>query len=139
MRILVLATEPISAPQLNDALPDGTDPADSEIMVVAPALHESALRFWLSDADEAIAKADQVRQESLDQLGDQGVAASADTAEGDPTEAIADALKTFEADRIVLFTRSGDDQRYREEIDDGELQARFGVPVSRAVMPGHSS
>jgi hypothetical protein len=132
MRILVLATEPISAPQLGGALPPGTDPADCEIMVVAPALHESALRFWLSDADEAIAKADQVRDESLDQLGDQGVAASADTAEGDPTEAIADALKTFEADRIVLFTRSGDAQRYREDVDDAELQARFGIPVSRA-------
>jgi hypothetical protein len=132
MRILVLATEPISAQQLNGALPPGTEPADCEILVVAPALHESALRFWLSDADEAIAKADGVRKESLDQLGDQGVAASADTAEGDPTEAIADALKTFEADRIVLFTRSGDDQRYREGVDDAELQARFGIPVSRA-------
>ncbi len=34
-------------------------------MVVAPALHENALRFWVSDADEAIARAEEVRRRTV--------------------------------------------------------------------------
>jgi hypothetical protein len=134
VRILVLTSEAISADRLQGALPDGADPRDAEIMVIAPALHESALRFWFSDADEAIAKADQVRRESLDRLGEQGVTASADTGESDPEEAIADALKTFEADRIVVFTHPGGQQLYREDVDDDALAERFGIPVTRVTL-----
>ncbi len=138
MRILVLTTEAISARQLQAALPEGADPRDAEIMVIAPALHESALQFWFSDADEAIAKADQVRRQSLEQLGEQGVAASADTGEADPEEAIADALKTFDADRIVVFTHPGSEQLYREDVDQDALEQRFEIPVTRATLAGES-
>jgi hypothetical protein len=132
VKILVLTTEPITADQLRAALDDGTDPTEAEVMVVAPALHASALRFWVSDADEAITRADDVRRQSLEQLGEAGVAASGDTGEGDPEDAIEDALKTFPADRIVIFAHSGSQQRYKEDVDPDELQERFGVPVSRA-------
>ncbi len=132
MRILVVTTEPVSAGQLRDALPAGADPQDAEVMVVAPALHESALRFWMSDADDAIARADQVRRESLEHLSDDGVAATADTGEGSTADAIEDALKTFPADQIVVFTHPEGEQRYREDLDAGEVQARFRIPVTRA-------
>ena len=49
--------------------PGEVDPAELEVMVVAPALHESGLRFWVSDADEAIARADRVRRESVAAVG----------------------------------------------------------------------
>ena len=58
MKLLVLTSEPVSADQLRAALPADTDPSDAEVMVVAPALHKNALRFWFSDADEAIGKAE---------------------------------------------------------------------------------
>jgi hypothetical protein len=48
MKVLVTASVPISADRLWATLGDETD--DAEIMVVAPALHRSALRFLLSDA-----------------------------------------------------------------------------------------
>jgi hypothetical protein len=132
MRLLVLTTEPVSADQLRDALPGDADPTDAEVMVVAPALHESALRFWLSDADDAIARADEVRRQSLDQLDAEGVSAAADTGESDPEGAIEDVLETFDADRILVFTHSGDAQRYREDVDAGALESRFGIPVTQA-------
>jgi hypothetical protein len=134
VRLLILTTEPVSAGQLRDALPEGTDPADAEVMVVAPALHESALRFWLSDADEAISRAEEVRRTSVEQLGDEGVSASADTGEGDMEDAIEDALKTFPADRILVFSHPDAQQRYREDVDPAELQDRFGVPVTQAQV-----
>ncbi len=134
MRLLVLTTEPISAAQLRAALPAETDPADAEVLIVAPALHESGLRFWLSDADEAIDKAKAVGAETLERLGDAGISARADTGEGDPLEAAQDALRTFPADRIVIFSHSGDEERYREDVDDAELRERFGIPVDRAAV-----
>ncbi|HTX09447.1 MAG TPA: hypothetical protein VME22_12590 [Solirubrobacteraceae bacterium] len=134
MKVLVLTSEPITAQQLRDALASDVDPAKAEVMVVAPALQESAVKFWLSDADDAIARAEEVRRESIARLGDAGVSATGDTGESDPETAIEDALKTFDADRIVVFTHQGKDQRYREDVDDRELAERFGRPVDHAAL-----
>jgi hypothetical protein len=134
MKLLVLTSEPISARQLQGALPRDLDPQDAEVMLVAPAFHENALRFWVSDADDAIARAEAIRRESVEQLGAQGVSASGDTGEADPLDAIEDALKTFDADRIVLFTHPENEQRYREGVDEAEIAERFGRPVDRAQV-----
>jgi hypothetical protein len=134
MKVLVLTSEPITARQLRDALGADGDPSDAEVMVVAPALAESALQFWMSDADDAIARAEEVRQASVERLGEEGVSATGDTGEADPYIAIEDALKTFDADRIVLFTHAGGDQRYREGLDQREIAERFGRPVDHASV-----
>ncbi len=139
MKVLVLTSESISAQQLRDALPDEFDPSDAEIMIVAPALQESPIKFWFSDADEAITKAEEVRRATVEQLGDAGVAASGDTGESDPLRAIEDALQTFDADRIVLFTHPGSRQSYREDIDIGKVRERFGLPVDQATVPTSSA
>jgi hypothetical protein len=133
MKVLVLTSEPISAAALREALPGDVDPAQAEVMVIAPALQESGVRFWMSDADDAIARADAVRRETVERLGSEGVPASGDTGESDPLLAIQDALQTFPADRIVLFTHPGDDQRYQEDVESAEIEERFGVPVDRAT------
>src|SRR5947209_10231880 len=100
MKLLVLTSEPITAQQLRDALPDEVDPEDAQVMLVAPALQGSPLKFWFSDADEAIARAERVRHESLEDLDAAGIQATGDTGESDPALAIQDALNTFPADRI---------------------------------------
>ena len=130
MKVLVIASEPISADRLRAALGAATD--DAEVMVVAPALHRSALRFWLSDADEAIRRAELVQHETVEGFDDAGLDARGDTGEGDPVKAVADVLVTFPAERIVLFTRAVSDRRYDEGIDADALQQRFGLPVQRA-------
>lgn len=134
MKVLVLTSEPITAQQLRDALGSDGNTAEAEVVVVAPALADSALKFWMSDADDAIARADEVRRTTVERLGEDGVAASGDTGEADPYAAIEDALKTFDADRIVLFTHGGADQRYREDLDDSEIAERFGRPVDHASV-----
>lgn len=134
MKLLVLTPEPISAQQLRNAIRDGVDPSEVEVMVVAPALHEDAFHFWLSDADDAIAKADEVRRQTVKELDQAGVEASGDTGEGDPAKAIEDTLATFAAERIVVFSHPGSDQRYREDVDTDELEQRFGVPVDHATV-----
>jgi len=128
----VLTSEPITAQQLRGALGSDADPSQAQVMVVAPALQKSGFKFWLSDADDAIARAEWVRRETVEQLDEAGVPATSDTGESDPETAIEDALKTFDADRIVLFTHEGEGQRYREDVDERELSERFGLPVDRA-------
>jgi hypothetical protein len=130
MRVLVIVSEPISADRLRAALGETID--DAEIMVVAPALHRSALRFWLSDADEAIRRAELVQRETVGALDDAGVDAHGDTGEGDPVKAVEDVLVTFPAERILLFSRPVSERRYDEGIDADALQRRFGLPVQRA-------
>ena len=134
MKVLVLTSEPITAAQLRDALGAGEDLASTEVMVVAPALADSAMKFWMSDADEAIARAEEVRLQSVERLGQEGISATGDTGEADPYTAIEDALKTFDADRIVLFTHDGEGQRYREDLDEREIGERFGRPVDHASV-----
>jgi hypothetical protein len=136
MKLLVLASEPITAEALRSALPQDVDPADSEVMVVAPAVQEHGLRFWMSDADEAIAEADKVRRETVDRLGQDGISASGDTGESDPMLAIQDALTTFDADRIVVFAPREPEKGYREDVDPEEIAQRFGRPVDRATVSG---
>jgi hypothetical protein len=135
MNVLVVTSEAVSADQVRSAVRGADTREDTEVAVVAPALHKSALRFWLSDADEAIAKAEQVSSETVDRLGEAGIPAHGDTGDSDPLEAIEDALRSFPADRIVLFTRPGPDQRYREDTDPRAVQERFGLPVERARLP----
>jgi hypothetical protein len=130
MKVLVIASEPISADRLRAALGGETD--NAEIMVIAPALHRSALRFWLSDADEAIKRAGRVQRETVEGLDDAGLDAHGDSGEGDPVKAVEDTLVTFAAERIVLFTRPASEQRYSEGIDADALQQRFGLPVQQA-------
>jgi hypothetical protein len=135
MKVLVVTSEAITAQQLRSALGSaGGDPSDLEVMVVAPALADNAMKFWMSDADEAIARAEEVRQASVERLGHEGVQATGDTGEADPYTAIEDALKTFDADRIVLFTHGSEAQRYREDLDEREIGERFGRPVDHASV-----
>ena len=130
MKVLVIASEPITADRLRAALGDTTN--DAEIMIVAPALHLSALRFWLSDSDEAMHRAELVQSETVEGLDHQGLDARGDIGEGDPVQAVQDALVTFPADRIVIFSRPAAERRYHERIDADALRERFGVAVQRA-------
>jgi hypothetical protein len=134
MNILVLASEPIGAQDLRDALGRDVTADETQVMVVAPALQDSPIKFWLSDADGAIERADEVRRETLQRLGDAGVAAAADTGESDPFEAVEDTLRTFPADQVLAFVHPEGEQRYREQLDRGEFEQRFGVPVQLATV-----
>ena len=134
MKLLVLTSEPVSARQLRAAVGHDVGPGEVEVMVVAPALQKSAFRFWLSDADEAIAKADAVRRQTVEQLDHEGVAASGDTGESDPEKAIEDAMQTYPAERIVIFTHPDAERRYREDVDIDAIRRRFGVQVEQATI-----
>src|SRR5437763_16643845 len=100
MRVLVLTSEPVDAALLRAAL--GGDARDAEVRVVSPALQDSPLRFWMSDVDEAIARAREEEEETVERLDEAGVDAAGDTGVRDLLQAAADALPQFPADRSVV-------------------------------------
>jgi hypothetical protein len=130
-RILALASEPISADALRSAL--GEDAGDAEVLVVAPALM-SRRRFILSDPDPAIARAEEVQEETVERLSEEGIDAAGDTGEADPLLALEDALATFEADEIVLFTHAQGKRNWLEEGVVEQAEARFRQPVRHLVI-----
>ena len=133
MNLLVMAPEPVDAETVRAAL-DGEDLGDAKILYIAPALQDSAVKFWTSDADDAIAEAQANADETERSLQAEGVQASAVTGESEPLLALQDALATFQADRVVVFVRDGDEQAYREDDVIGEAERRFNVPVTQARL-----
>src|SRR5690349_6990892 len=112
-KILALVSEPISADALRSAI--GQEDADqSEVLVVAPALNTKT-RFFLADPDPAIERAEEVQQETVERLDEEGIDAAGDTGEADPLLALQDALMTFDADEVVLFTHASGNQNWQEE------------------------
>jgi 4-hydroxyphenylpyruvate dioxygenase-like putative hemolysin len=129
VKLLVLATDSISADDVRAALPDD-DVKDAEVLVVSPAVNESAVAFWVSDADEAIAEAESAAERTAADLRESGARARATTGESEPLLALQDALATYQADRVLVFVREEDSARYREDDVIAEAQRRFGVPVT---------
>ena len=132
-KILALVSEPVSGEALKEAVGDSAE--NAEVMVVAPALNDR-FRFWTSDSDEAIARADAVQEETVERMDEEGIDAAGDTGESDPLLALHDVLQTFDADEIVLFTHSGADKNWLEEGLVDEAKERFEPPVRHLVVEG---
>lgn len=132
MKLLVVTPEPVDAAMLRATL--GEDVAGAEVLVVSPATNRSRVAFWVSDPDEAIGEADAAQEETVERLEEEGVDAAGDTGESDPAVAIQDALATFRADRIVVFSHPEGDRDYREDEGLADASERFGVPVEHALI-----
>jgi hypothetical protein len=132
MKLLVLTPEPVDADLLRATLGDEVEGA--EVLVVSPATNQSKLAFWVSDPDEAIAEAETAQVETVERLEEEGIDAVGDTGESEPAVALQDALATFPADRILVFSHPEGDRDYREDEGLADAEKRFGIPVTHAVI-----
>jgi hypothetical protein len=110
MKVLVIALDTVTPA----GLPHG------DVLVVAPAT-TSRLRRWLSDDDVARRRARERVDAFVQQLERRGIRADGRIGDGDPMQAIADALVTFAADEIVVAAAPG---RSTELADEVAAQAR---------------
>jgi hypothetical protein len=131
VKLLVVTPEPIDGNLLRATL--GEEVEGAEVLVVSPATNKSPLAFWVSDTDEAIHEAEVAQEETVERLEEEGIDVAGDTGESEPALAIQDALATFPADRIVIFSHVGE-KDYREEAGLGDVEERFGVPVTHAEI-----
>ena len=133
--VLVVASEPVDRALLDDGLRHAVTPG-AAVLVVAPAFTSSRLRYWVSDLDDAIARARAVEEASVAALRDAGVAADGHVGSGDPLTAIEDALRSFDPELIVLLRNGSGPRRYRERLLRGEVERRFGRPVTELDPAG---
>ncbi len=130
-KILSVVAEPVSGEALRSAL--GSDLGDAEVLVVAPAL--TGKFSWLtSDVDAAIERAEAVQEETVERLAEEDVDAAGDTGESDPLLAVQDALQTYPADEIVLFTHRGGKRNWQEEGVVEQARERFETPVTHMTV-----
>jgi hypothetical protein len=131
-RILALVAEPVSGEALKKAV--GRERAEAaEVLVVAPALNTKT-RYLFSDVDPAIERAEEVEEETVERMTEEGIDAAGDTGDSDPLLALQDALQTFPADEIVLFTHPGAEPSWLEEGLVDEARERFDRPVEHLVV-----
>jgi hypothetical protein len=132
-RILVISNETAEGSVLHEAIRFRARNVEGEVLVVAPALN-SRLRHWTSDTDDARGTALRRLERCLTRLAAAGVRARGQVGDGDPMQALADALEVFPADEIIIATHpeARSDWLAHDLVDRARL--RFDAPVLHIVV-----
>ena len=131
--ILVVANETVGGDELLAILRDKSAGVNEQVLVVCPALN-SPVRTWASDEDGARSAAQDRLDASLARLRQDGVQAQGEIGDGDPLQAIEDALRTFGADEIVISTHPEGRSNWLERNVVGAARERFDVPITHVVV-----
>jgi hypothetical protein len=130
-RILVIANETVGGHTLRSTILEKSLDVREEVLVVTPALN-SPIRHWVSDEDGARAAA----QERLDRDGTavRGRSSTREVGDGDPLQAIEDALRTFGADEIIISTHPEGRSNWLERRHRRERARAPPVPITHVVV-----
>jgi hypothetical protein len=132
-RILVVANETVGGHTLRSMILEKSLDVREEVLVVTPALN-SPLRHWVSDEDGARAGAQERLSASLAMLAEAGVQARGEVGDGDPLQAMEDALRTFGADEIIISTHPEGRSNWLERGVVEKARERFAVPITHVVV-----
>ena len=116
---------------LGEQVPSGL--SGTEVLVVVPALN-SWLRYWFSDEDPARRRASERLTTTLERLRRRGVRAFGRVGDADPLQAIADALRTFPADEIIIAGRPESENRRSRDLA-ARARWHFALPVLEPTEP----
>jgi GABA permease len=132
-KILVVANETVGGDELRELLGRKAEGVSEDVLLVCPALN-TRVKTWTSDEDGARAAAQERLDECLARLRDAGVSARGDIGDGDPLQALEDALRTFPADEIVVSTHPPGRSNWLEQGVVENARMRFDVPVTHVVV-----
>ncbi len=132
-RILVVANETVGGDELRELLGRKAEGVREDMLLVCPALN-SKLRTWTSDEDGARAAAQSRLDTSLAQLAELGVHARGEIGDGDPLQALEDALREFPADEIVVSTHPPGRSHWLELGVVESARLRYDVPVTHVIV-----
>ena len=130
--ILVIANETVGGRRLSDEINRRAEGYSEQVLVVCPALN-SPLRHWASDEDPARAAAQGRLESTLSRLRELGIDARGEVGDGDPLQAIEDALRTFGADEIIVSTHPPGRSNWLEKGVVDRARQRFAVPITHVV------
>jgi hypothetical protein len=132
-RLLVIANETVGGAELLSRIRELSEGANTEVLVVSPALN-TPLRHLASDEDPARAQAQERLRRSLARLDQEGIEARGEVGDGDPLQAIEDALRTFGADQILISTHPEGRSNWLERGVVTGARERFAVPIHHVVV-----
>ena len=132
-RILVIANETVGGDELRTLLERKAEGVAEEMLLVCPALN-SRVRTWTSDEDPARAEAQSRLDASLARLGEAGVSVRGEIGDGDPLQALEDALREFPADEIVVSTHPPGRSHWLEQGVVEQARQRYDVPITHVVV-----
>ena len=132
-RILVIANETVAGEALREAIERAASGYDAHVLVVTPAVN-TKLRHWVSDEDAARAAAQQRLADSLARLAASGIDARGEVGDADPVQSIADALRTFGADEVIISTHPEGRSNWLVEGVVDTARERFAVPITHVVV-----
>jgi len=132
-KILVIANETVGGEELFALLGRKAKDVDEQMLLICPALN-SRVRTWTSDEDPARADAQDRLDASLARLSTAGVSARGEIGDGDPLQALEDALREFPADEIVVSTHPPGRSHWLEQGVVENARMRFDVPVTHVVV-----
>jgi hypothetical protein len=135
LHLLVVAGETLAAPQVLERIRELVGDREASAFVVAPALTSSGVNLAAGDIDGDIERARRRLQESEEALRELGIESQGEVGDSDPSMALEDALRRFEADQVVIAVREGDRARFLEsdalDKTPGDLGGR---PVTQIVV-----
>jgi GABA permease len=132
-RILVVANETVGGAELRSAISERAHSHDVHVLVVCPALN-SPIRHWASDEDDARRAAQDRLDTSLAGMRAAGLQAEGQIGDGDPIQAIEDALRTFRPDELILSTHPEGRSHWLERGVVDKARARFDLPVTHVIV-----
>ena len=131
-RILVVANETLEGARLHEEIVRMADGVAEDVLVVCPALN-SQLRTWTSDEDGARNAAAARLAAMLESLAAVGINVRGEIGDGDPLQALEDALRSFVADAIVISTHAEGRSNWLERGVVDAAGTRFDVPVTHVL------
>jgi hypothetical protein len=132
-RILVIANETVGGSALRERIEEHSAGHPTQVLVVTPALN-SPVRTFTSDVDRARQQAQGRLDASLARLSEAGIEARGEIGDGDPLQAMEDALRTFGADEIIISTHPEGRSHWLERGIVSGARERFAVPITHVVV-----
>lgn len=134
-RLLVVANETVGGEALLEEIGRRSEGPDCEILVITPALAASRADHWASDIDEAIVLARQRMELSVLEIRHRlDRSTRGEIGDSDPNVAIADALRIFPADEIVISTHPPHSSRWLERGVVDRAREEIDLPISHVVV-----
>jgi hypothetical protein len=132
-RLLVIANETVGGAALRERIEEHSAGHPTKVLVVTPALN-SPVRTFTSDVDRAREQAQERLDASLSRLAEAGIEARGEVGDGDPLQAMEDALRTFGADEIIISTHPEGRSHWLERGVVSGARERFAVPITHVVV-----
>jgi hypothetical protein len=133
-RLLVVANETVGGRALLKEIARKIEGHPAEVLVIAPALVSSRIKYGLGDVDEAVEEARERLQRSVEEIRKLGVEVRGEVGDADPNLAIKDALALFRADEVIIATHPPERSNWLEKDVVEHARSEIDQPITHVVV-----